>query len=99
MALTPETIDALKSALEAVVAEAGDDPQYGELVTNLTGATEALDSIDDQGGADPDKPPADAEPAEPKDEPADDEDAPPDNFKDAEVAFGKRMAKKREAGA
>lgn len=105
MALTPETIDALKQALDAVVSEAGDDPKYAELADHLNAATTSLDAIGDEKDADPSDPPADAEPKdEPADEPKDDAPAdedekpsPPDNFEDAESEFGKRMKAKRGA--
>lgn len=105
MPLTPETITALKSALDAVVTEAGDDPTYGSLVENLTGATDALDAIGDEAGADVDAPPADVvddEPAEdaPVDAPPaedDGEDEAPDTFEGAEKAFGKRLKSKKDA--
>lgn len=40
--LTPETLNALDQALAAVVKEAGDDPQYAELVDHLTAAQGAM---------------------------------------------------------
>lgn len=40
--LTPETLKALDDALSAVVAQAGEDPEYAELVDALTAAQNAL---------------------------------------------------------
>ncbi len=42
MALTPETSAALKQAIEAIVQECGDDPQYAHLVEALQSAEDAI---------------------------------------------------------
>jgi hypothetical protein len=46
MPLSPDTLDALESALGAVIDEAGDDPQYAELVSALADAQQASSSIE-----------------------------------------------------
>lgn len=47
MALSPETTDALRKALDAVVQECGDDPAYAELVDHLEAAQDALPEADE----------------------------------------------------
>lgn len=111
MPLTPETTDALKQALDAVVAEAGNDPKYTSLVDGLQAATTALDELHTA--------PADATPAPNPDAPHDAaaHDTPaadaagdstpdaagdsqmPDTFDAAQKALGDRMKAKRKAGA
>lgn len=44
--LSPETEQALAAALDAVVKEAGHDPQYADLVASLTTAKDALTEIE-----------------------------------------------------
>lgn len=40
--LTPETLDALNTAVQAVIKEAGHDPRYADLVHALTAVHEAI---------------------------------------------------------
>lgn len=44
--LSPETEQALAQALDAVIQEAGDDPQYASLVQHLTEAQDSLGSAE-----------------------------------------------------
>jgi hypothetical protein len=44
MALTPETAGALKDALDAVIQQCGDDPQYADLIDSLKAAEQAIPS-------------------------------------------------------
>lgn len=60
--LSPETEQALSQALDAVIQEAGDDPQYASLVQHLTEAQDSLSSAPDEPGAD--TTPTDAAPAD-----------------------------------
>lgn len=55
--LTPETLDALKQALSAVIDQAGDDPKYSGLVDALTQAQRALPH---EGGHDAEEEPDDS---------------------------------------
>lgn len=41
MPLSPDTLNALETALGAVIDEAGDDPKYADLVSALTDAQQA----------------------------------------------------------
>ena len=49
MALTPETADALKQALEAVIQECGDTPGYEDLVAKLQDAEQAIPDVSGEG--------------------------------------------------
>ena len=53
MALSPETLKALGDALDAVVQEAGDSPEYAQLVNHLTAASGALPEVSDEPDGDP----------------------------------------------
>lgn len=89
--LSPETTKALEDALDAVIEECGDAPEYEELTKHLAAAKSALP----EGGAKDDEP-AEDEPSEDEDEPkdeAEDKPSPPDNFAEAQ----RRFIEKRKA--
>ncbi|HEU4975281.1 MAG TPA: hypothetical protein VFT50_09345 [Baekduia sp.] len=48
--LSPETMQALEEALSAVVEEAGDSPEYADLVASLTSAQDALQQLEGADG-------------------------------------------------
>lgn len=85
--LSPETLATLEQALNAVIEEAGDDPQLEELVAQLEQARDAIPAGDEG-------PPAD-EAAE--EAPDDEEERDPFSFEDAEKEWGRRKkaAKKK----
>jgi hypothetical protein len=85
--LSPETIKALDDALGAVIEEAGDDPQYADLVDALTAAQHAATAAGDGGGG------GGEHAAPPAAEPDGDEGSPdfdPHSFDHAEKAMTKR---------
>lgn len=87
--LSPETIKALDEALGAVIAEAGDDPQYADLVDSLTAAQHAAAQVEGSGDAAPD----------PGAEPDGNEASPnfdAHSFDHAEKAMTKRRAKTKD---
>ena len=46
MPLSPDTLNALETALGAVIDEAGDDPRYADLVSALTDAQQASAQVE-----------------------------------------------------
>jgi hypothetical protein len=83
MSLTPQTADALGQALDAVIAECGDDPQYHDLIQHLGEAQQSLQ------GAEGDHAPAAEAPDEPDPSGSD-----PHGFQAAKEQF---MARRKDA--
>ena|SRR5690348_3050694 len=97
MALTPETSAALKDALDAVISECGDHPEYAHLVEALQAAEAAIPQSE---GHAPDHAAHDAAPADdaaPAGHPADDAGSADDMFAAAEAKHKDASKKKRAA--
>jgi hypothetical protein len=96
--LSPETINALEEALDAVITEAGDDEQYADLVEQLSQAREAASQLGEGEAPGKDEAPEAPEAEAEEEARAEDEQRDPFSFDDAEKAF-RAKRKQRKAPA